>query len=58
VLLTPVNSFSAVLLTPAINFRPFGYFSPVSTTPGKNVIAGVVDTGDKLFTDVNDTAEV
>jgi hypothetical protein len=24
--LTPVNSFSAVSLTPAINFRPFGYF--------------------------------
>jgi hypothetical protein len=25
--------------------------------PGKNVIAGVVDTGDKLFTGVNDTAD-
>ncbi len=29
--LTPVNSFLAVSLTPAINFRPFGYFWPVST---------------------------
>jgi hypothetical protein len=37
--LTPVNSFSAVSLTPAINFRPSGYFWPVST--------GVVYTGDK-----------
>jgi hypothetical protein len=52
--LTPVNSFSAVSLTPAINFRPFGYFWRVSITPGKNVIA---DTGDKLFTGVNDTAD-
>ncbi len=31
VTLRPVNSFSAVSLTPAINFRPFGYFCPVST---------------------------
>jgi hypothetical protein len=29
----------------------------VSTTPGKNVIAGVNDTADKLFTGVNDTAD-
>ncbi len=36
--LTLVNSFSVVSLTLAINFRPFGYFWPVSTTPGKNVI--------------------
>ncbi len=47
--LTPVNNFSAVSLTPAINFCLFGYFWPVSTTPGKNVIAGVNDTGDKLY---------
>jgi hypothetical protein len=47
--LTPVNDFSAVSLTPAINFWLLGYFWPVSTTPGKNVIAGVVDTGDKLY---------
>jgi hypothetical protein len=26
-------------------------------TPGTNVIAGVNDTGDKLFTGVNDTAD-
>jgi hypothetical protein len=26
-------------------------------TPGKNVIAGVNDTGDKLFTGVNDTTD-
>jgi hypothetical protein len=31
--------------------------SPVSTTPGKNVIASVVDTGNKLFTGVNDTGD-
>ena len=53
--LTPVNNFSAVSLTPAINFWLFGYFWPVSTTPGNNVIAGVVDTGDKLLTSVNGT---
>jgi hypothetical protein len=53
--LTPANNFSAVSLTPAINFWLFGYFWPVSTTPGNNVIAGVVDTGDKLFTSVNGT---
>ncbi len=35
----------------------FGYFWPVSTTPGKNVIAGVNDTADKLFAGVNDTAD-
>jgi hypothetical protein len=38
VLLTPVNNFWAVSLTPAINFWLFGYFWPVSTTPGKKVI--------------------
>ncbi len=36
VLLTPVNSFSAVSFTPAINFRPFGYFWLVSTAPAIN----------------------
>jgi hypothetical protein len=46
--LTPVNSFLTV--TPVINFRLFGYFRPVSTTPGKNVIGGVNDTSDKFFT--------
>jgi hypothetical protein len=34
----------------------FGFFWPVSTTPGKNVFAGVNDTADKLFAGVNDTA--
>ncbi len=38
-----------VSLTPAINFLLFVYFWPVSTTPGKNVIAGDNDTGDKLY---------
>jgi hypothetical protein len=33
-----VNSFSALSLTPAKNFRLFGYFLPVSTTPRKNLI--------------------
>jgi hypothetical protein len=46
---TPVNNFSAVSLTPVISFWLFGYFWPVSRTPGKNVIAGVNDTGDKLY---------
>jgi hypothetical protein len=50
-----VNSFSAVSTTPPNSFRLFGYILPVSTTPGKNLIAGVIDTGDKLFTGVNDT---
>ncbi len=31
--LTPVNSFSTVLLTPAINFRLFGYFWPAPPPP-------------------------
>jgi hypothetical protein len=57
VLLTPVNNFSAVSLTPTINFSLFGYFWLVSTTPWINVIAGVNDTADKLFTGVNDTGD-
>jgi len=52
----PIN-FSPVLLTPMINFRVFGYFWLVSTTPGKNVIASVNDTADKLFSGVNDTPD-
>ncbi len=36
-------------LTPAINFRLFGYFWPVSSTPG--------NTGDKFFAVVNDTGD-
>jgi hypothetical protein len=44
-----VNNFSAVLLTPAINFSLLDHFWLVSTAPGKNVIAGVNDTADKLF---------
>jgi hypothetical protein len=53
--LTPVNSFLAVSLTPAINVRLFGYFLPVSTTPGSNFIAGVNDTAEKDSAD-NKTA--
>ncbi len=49
--MTPLNNFSAVSLTPVINFRFFGYFSPE-----KNVTAGVNDTTDKLFAGVKDTA--
>ncbi len=51
-----MNRFSAVSLTPAINFRLFGYFWPVSLTLGKNVFAGVNDTAKKLFTGVNKPA--
>jgi hypothetical protein len=47
--LIPVNRYSAVSMTPAINFRLFGYFWSVLMSPGKNVIAGVNDTGDKLL---------
>ncbi len=46
-----MNNFSAVSLVPAINFRLFSYFWPVSTTSGKKVITGV----DKLFAGVNDS---
>ncbi len=53
VLLSSDNSSAVVSLTPAKNFWLFGYFLPVSTTPGKNLIAGVVDISDKLFTGVN-----
>ncbi len=42
--MTPVNNFSAVPLTQAINLRFFGYFWPVSTTPGTKFIAGENDT--------------
>jgi hypothetical protein len=57
VLLTPVNSFSAVSLTPAINLRLFGYFWPVSTTPESNFIAGVNAAAEKLFAGVNDNGK-
>ncbi len=53
----PIKSFSAVSLTPVINFKFFGYFWPVSTTPGKNFITGVNDTADKFSAGVNDTAD-
>ncbi len=40
--LTPLNSFSAVSLTPAINFRLFGYIYRQDS-----LIAGFVDTAEK-----------
>jgi hypothetical protein len=51
-----VNSFSAVSLTPAINFRHFGLFLTgingkkfaVVNDTGKQLFAGVVSNGDKL----------
>jgi hypothetical protein len=46
--LTPANSFSAVSLTPAKNFRLFGYF------PMTGLIAGVVDTAEQFIDGVND----
>jgi hypothetical protein len=53
--LTPLNSFLAVSLTPAINFSLFGYLykqdsliaSVVDTTEQLQFITGVVDTADK-----------
>jgi hypothetical protein len=41
--LTPLNSFSAVLLTPEINFRLFGYLYRQ-----ESLIAGDVDTAENL----------
>ncbi len=50
--LTPLNSFSAVSLTTAINFRLFGYLYRQDS-----LIAGVVDTAEKFIASVVDTAE-
>jgi hypothetical protein len=50
--LTPLNSFSAVSLTPAINFRLFGYLYRQDS-----LIACVVDTTEKCIAGVVDTAE-
>jgi hypothetical protein len=36
--------FVSATLTPAKNFRLFGYFLPVSTTPGNTFIASINDT--------------
>ncbi len=47
---------SLVSVSPVINFKLFGYFWPVSTTPWKNVIESVNNTADKLFAGVNGTA--
>jgi hypothetical protein len=47
--LTSLNSFSAVLLTPAI-IRLFGYFYRQDS-----LIAGVVDTAEKFIAGVVDT---
>ncbi len=49
--LIPVNSFSVVSLTPAKNFRLFGYFLVT------RINAGVIDTGNTFFAGVVDTAE-
>ncbi len=49
VLLIPVNGLLGVSLTPVINVRLFGHFLPVSMSPGKNVIAGINDTGNELL---------
>jgi hypothetical protein len=52
VLLTLLNSFSAVSLTSVINCRLFGYLYRQDS-----LIAGVVDTAEKFITGVIDTAE-
>ncbi len=49
---TPLNNFSAVWLTPAINFRLFGYLYRQDS-----LIAGVVDIAEKFIAGVVDTAE-
>ncbi len=47
-----MNSFSAVSLTPTINFRLFGYLYRQDS-----LIAEVVDTAEKFIAGVVDTAE-
>ncbi len=62
-LLTPLNSFSAVSLTPEINFRLFGYlYRQDSLIIGvvyyaKKFIAGVTDTAEQFIAGVVDTAD-
>jgi hypothetical protein len=48
----PLNSFSAVSLTLAINFRLFGYLYSQDS-----LISGVADTAEKFTAGVVDTAE-
>jgi hypothetical protein len=51
------GSGSTTLVNSFLNFRLFGYFRPVSTTPGSNFIAGVNGTAEKLFAGVNDNGK-
>ncbi len=57
--LTPPNNLSAVSLTPAKNFRLFGYF-PVTriNRPGDKFFAGVVDTAEQFIAGVNSFANI
>jgi hypothetical protein len=50
--LTLLNSFLAVSLKPAINFRLFGYLYRQDS-----LIAGVIDTAEKFIVGVVDTAD-
>jgi hypothetical protein len=58
---TPLNNFSAVLLTPEINFRLFGYSyrqdSLIAGVVAEKFIAGVVDTAEQFIADIADTAD-
>jgi hypothetical protein len=62
---TPLISYSAVSTAPVKNLSPVStiYISPVSLIPFRKkpkslkFIASVIDTAEKLFTDVNDTAD-
>jgi hypothetical protein len=49
-----VSSFSAVSLTPAKNFRLFGYFpvTRINADTGDKFFAGVVDTADQFIAGV------
>ncbi len=49
---TPLNSFLAVALTPAIYFSLFGYFYRQDS-----LIAGVIDTAEKFIAGVVEIAE-
>ncbi len=51
--LTPANNLSAVSLTPAKNFRLFGYFLVTRIDTGDKFFAGVVDTAKQFIAGVN-----
>ncbi len=51
---TPAKSCSALSTTPAKNLSPVSFTPAISLCHGFSVIAGVVDTGEKLIVDTGD----